>query len=75
MVGPAGSEGAGELASAGASDVEPTQFGDNQNTADSEDAGGNTAAMRQAKRIGLCLSPIVVFVLLIWGLSRLPFVH
>jgi hypothetical protein len=31
--------------------------------------------MRQAKRIGLCLSPIVVFVLLIWGLSRLPFVH
>jgi len=75
MVGPAGSAGVGELPSAGASDVEPTPFGDNQNTADSEDAGGNTAAMRQAKRIGLCLSPIVVFVLLIWGLSRLPFVH
>ncbi|HTU27289.1 MAG TPA: hypothetical protein VMF30_17910 [Pirellulales bacterium] len=35
----------------------------------------DTPVMRQAKRIGLGLSPIFLLILLIWGLSRLPFVH
>jgi hypothetical protein len=40
-----------------------------------EEASAETAVVRQAKRVGLSLSPIIVFLLLIWGLSRLPFVH
>jgi hypothetical protein len=30
---------------------------------------------RQARRYGLGFGPIVLFVLLVWGLSRLPFMH
>ena len=40
-----------------------------------KDASAETAVAREAKRIGLSLSPIILFLLLIWGLSRLPFVH
>ena len=35
----------------------------------------NSQLVRQAKRYGLGISPIILFVLLVWGLSRLPFVH
>ncbi|HEX4142818.1 MAG TPA: hypothetical protein VHY91_04645 [Pirellulales bacterium] len=59
---------------ADADDDQATAEGDPQ-AADHEDAGSETAVVREAKRVGLSLSPIIVFLLLIWGLSRLPFVH
>lgn len=44
-------------------------------SAESEKAAASREFVRQAKRIGLGISPIILFVLLVWGLSRLPFVH
>jgi hypothetical protein len=35
----------------------------------------SSSFMRQAKRLGMGIGPIAAFVLLVWGLSRLPFMH
>jgi hypothetical protein len=43
--------------------------------ADYEDAATSSELARQAKRYGLGISPIILFVLFVWGLSRLPFMH
>lgn len=75
-----------EMAKADASDPQANQADADDATADGTDADrkqmiermaakADTPAVQQAKRIGLGLSPIIVFLLLIWGLSRLPFVH
>ena len=74
-------DGPGNLASADSASQKANDLSDNESgddyemSADRADPGVETAVVRQAKRISLGLSPIIVFVLLIWGLSRLPFVH
>jgi hypothetical protein len=56
-------------------DLGGDDIGGDDAAADREAVGVETAVVRQAKRISLGLSPIIVFLLVIWGLSRLPFVH
>jgi hypothetical protein len=76
IVGPAGGRNEGDHPSDEAPSADENDFSsDSLPTGGASAAAGDTPVFRQAKRIGLGLSPIIIFVMLIWGLSRLPFVH
>jgi hypothetical protein len=73
-LGPADDQAAPDATDFDLSSPEANDFDANDMAAES-DSSADTPLSRQVKRIGLGVSPIILFVLLVWGLSRLPFVH